>query len=369
MRNSSLIVHIDHFLKNLGEIRRLVGEDVKISASVKADAYGHGAVDIARAAQKGGADYLGIACPEEGAELRKAGISMPVLLYGLCLPAEMALLIDLNISAMVGDEEDIVCFEGRAEKMKTRAKLHLKVDTGMGRIGCRPEKTLTLAKRIAESPHLVLEGFSTHFPSADEKDRSFTAGQIRLFRSLAAEIRSAGIDPGILHASNSGGVLQYPEANFNMVRPGILLYGYYPSKDVSRDLRIRPVMELRARVLFIKRVPPGTPLSYGCTYKTEKETCIATVASGYADGYPRSLSNRGRVLIRGKNYPVVGRVTMDQIMVDIGADPEVRRYDEAVLFGPDPAGPNAEEIAELAGTIPYEITCGISRRIPRVRVD
>ena len=369
MRNSTVTVHLGHFSRNLGEIRRLVGPEVKISVSVKADAYGHGAVDIAGAAQKGGADYLGIACPEEGTELRRAGIAMPLLLYGLCLPEEMDLLIDMEISAMVGDKEGIACFEGRAEKRKNKARLHLKVDTGMGRIGCRPDEALSLAGRIARSPYLVLEGFSTHFPSADEKDRSFTDGQIRLFKNLAADIRDAGIDPGILHASNSGGVLQYPEANFNMVRPGILLYGYYPSKEVPRNLDIRPVMELKARVLFIKRGPPGTPLSYGCTYKTERETCIATVASGYADGYPRSLSNRGRVLIRGKNYPVVGRVTMDQIMVDIGAEPEVRRYDEAVLFGPDPEGPDAEEVAELAGTIPYEITCGISRRVPRVRLD
>ncbi len=366
MRNSVLVIHIDNFLHNLGVVRRLVGPQVKISASVKADAYGHGALDIARAAERGGADFLGIAAPEEGSELRRAGIVMPLLLYGLCLPGDVKLIIEHEISAMVADDEGIDTFEAAAVVRDKPALLHLKIDTGMGRIGCAPEEAVRLAERIASSPYLKLEGVCTHFPASDEKDLTFTREQIALFRGLANRMKAAGINPGILHASNSGGILQCPEANFSMVRPGILLFGYYPSKDVARPLEIRPVMELRSRVLFLKKVPAGTPISYGCTYRTAAETWIATLGTGYADGYPRSLSNKGRVLIGGKTYPVAGRVTMDQVMVDLGPETGVNRYDEAVMFGPDPAGPSAEDLAELAGTIPYEITCGINRRIPRM---
>ncbi|MBP7495523.1 MAG: alanine racemase [Spirochaetales bacterium] len=365
MRNTSVVIHLDHFLTNIEQIRKVIGPHIKISASVKADAYGHGAVALARAAERAGIDFLGIACPEEGVELREAGIRIPLLLYGLCLPGEIDRLIDLDISAVVADSEGIDLFARSAARLKKKARLHLKIDTGMGRIGCKPEEALPLARQIASSPHLELEGVATHFPISDETDRTFTEQQIRLFQEAVETIRKEGIQPGILHASNSGGILQYPEAHFSMVRPGILLYGYFPSHQVPRALSIRPVMELKASVLFLKKVSAGTPISYGCTYHTPAPTTIATLGAGYADGYPRSLSNRGRVLIRGKCYPIVGRVTMDQIMVDVGKDPEVERYDDAVLFGPDPIGPNAEEVAGWAGTIPYEITCGINRRIPR----
>ncbi len=335
---------------------------------MKADAYGHGALDIARAAERGGADFLGVATPQEGMELRRAGVVMPILLYGLCLPEEHKLLVQHDISAVAVDDPGIEAFEGAAEKLGRPALLHLKIDTGMGRIGCAPEDAVRLAARIASSPFLRLEGVATHFPCSDEKDLGFTRQQIALFRDLVNRIKAAGVNPGLLHASNSGGVLQCPEANFSMVRPGILPFGYYPSREVARPLDIRPVMELRSRVLFLKKVPAGTPISYGCTYRTPAPTWIATLGVGYADGYPRSLSNRGRVLIKGRTYPVVGRVTMDQVMVDLGPQTEIRRYDEAVMFGPDPAGPGAEDLAELAGTIPYEITCGINRRVPRLVV-
>ncbi len=365
MRNTAVIIHLDHFLHNIQQIRNLVGSNVKICASVKADAYGHGAVALAQAAERGGVDFLGIACPEEGAELRNAGIQLPLLMYGLCLPEDIPKVVDLEISSIVADAEGIEGFARAASRLKKVARLHLKIDTGMGRIGCKPEEALPLAKQIVSSPYLILEGLATHFPVSDETDRSFTRNQIQRFLNAVRQLEKEGIRAELLHASNSGGILQYPEANFSMVRPGILLYGYFPSKEVPRQLPIKPVMELKASVLFLKKVPPGTPISYGCTYRTPETTTIATIGAGYADGYPRSLSNKGRVLIRNKCYPIVGRVTMDQIMVDVGKDPEVERYDEAILFGPNPIGPSAEEIADLAGTITYEITCGINRRIPR----
>lgn len=365
MRNTAVIIHIEHFLHNIQQIRNLVGPKVKICASVKADAYGHGAVALARAAERGGVEFLGIACPEEGAELRNAGIRLPLLMYGLCLPQEIPRVVDLEISPVVADAEGIELFARSAARQKKVARLHLKIDTGMGRIGCTSEDAISLAKRIVSSPHLALEGLATHFPISDEADHSFTQRQIQQFLDIVQKLEKEGIRAELLHVSNSGGILQYPEANLSMVRPGILLYGYYPSREVPRPLALKPVMELKATVLFLKKVPPGTSISYGCTYRTKETTTIATIGAGYADGYPRSLSNKGRVLIRGRCYPIVGRVTMDQLMVDVGLEPEVERYDEAILFGPDSRGPSAEELAELAGTIPYEITCGINRRIPR----
>jgi alanine racemase len=369
MRNCSVLVHLGNFRRNLREIRRFLGPGVKISTSVKADAYGHGAVPIAEAAQAEGADYLGIASPREGGELREAGISLPLLLYGLCLPEEMSPLVDLDISAVVSDREGAEEFARIAARRKKRARLHLMIDTGMGRIGCRPEEAAGLAKIIASSSHLLLEGVATHFPSADEENAEFTGNQITVFRKIIDRIRALGVDPGIIHASNSAGLLRFPEANFSMVRPGVLLYGYLPSRHVGNPFPLHPVMELRAPVLLLKKVPRDTPISYGNTFRTETETIIGTIGAGYADGYPRSLSNRGKVLIGKRTYPVVGRVTMDQIMVDLGPETDIRRYDTAVLFGPDPLGPSAEDVAALASTISYEITCGINRRVPRTYTE
>jgi alanine racemase len=236
----------------------------------------------------------------------------------------------------------------------------------MGRIGCAPEDCAALARRIASSPHLVLEGVFTHFSSSDEKDLSFTRGQMEVFSRAVESIRGAGLDPGIVHASNSGAILNYPAAGFSMVRPGIILYGYYPSSDTRRLFTAKPVMEMRAPVLFVKSVEAGTCVSYNRTWTARRKTFIATLGAGYADGYPRFVSNKGRVLIRGESYPVVGRVTMDQTMVDLGPETDVKTGEEAVLFGPDPAGPCAGEIAGIGETIPYEITCGINLRVPRI---
>jgi alanine racemase len=366
MRNASVIIHIDNFLYNLGEIRRIAGPGIKISAAVKANAYGHGAVVIAKAAEKGGADFLGVASPAEGAELRAAGIALPILLYGLCPPGEAKMLVENDISAAAAGEEDIAAFEKAAARLEKKARLHLKIDTGMGRIGCTPEDSAALARRVTDSPHLVLEGVFTHFSSSDEEDRRCTQNQIDVFSRTLEALRSGGVNPGIVHASNSGGVLQYPAARFSMVRPGIILYGYYPSAGVPRLFAAKPVMEMRAPVLFVKSVEAGTSVSYNRIWTARRKTFIATLGVGYADGYPRFLSNKGRVLIAGKSYPLAGSVTMDQTMVDLGPETTVKTGEEAVLFGPDPQGPGADEIARVAQTIPYEITCNINLRVPRI---
>jgi alanine racemase len=364
MRNAAVIIHIDNFLYNLGRVRELAGPSVKICAPVKANAYGHGAVQIAAAAEKAGADFLGVAAPAEAAELRAAGIRLPILLFGLCLPQDAEGLLRNDVSAVAVDDAGIAFFEEAAAKTNKKARLHLKIDTGMGRIGCTPEDAPRLARRIASSPRLILEGVCTHFAVSDTRERAFTLRQIEIFRSALERIWRDGVSPVIVHAANSGALLQYPEAHFDMARPGILLYGYYPSGETPRPFPLKPVMELRAPVLWVKQAAAGTPISYGCTYTAPAPTWIATLGIGYADGYPRLASGKGRALIGGTFYPIAGRVTMDQTMLNLGPQTEIKPGDQAVLFGPGGA-PGADEVAAHAQTIAYEITCGINPRAPR----
>jgi alanine racemase len=270
---------------------------------------------------------------------------------------------------MVTDLELADLLDAAARRAGVRLQVHLKVDTGMGRIGCSTADAPAVASHITLRGNLHLEGVSTHFALADSADPAFTRDQIERFDTAVAAIRERGVDPGIVHAGNSGGVLAFPEAWYDMVRPGIMAYGYYPSDEQERALDIRPVMELESRLVFIKEVEAGTPVSYGATWHATHRTYVGTVPVGYGDGYNRLLSNRGRVLIRGMSYPIVGRVCMDQIMVDLGPVCTVERYDPVTLFGPDPAGPDAEELATICGTIPYEVTCAVSKRVPRVYVD
>lgn len=364
MRATRAIVHLDSLRRNIRIVRNEVGPDVKICMAVKADAYGHGAVAAARTAVEAGVDYLGVATIDEGRELRDAGVAQPVLLFSPCLPEEYPHVADCDLSPMLGSLVEIERLERAAARRSV--KVHLKIDTGMGRIGCPPEDAASLAGRIAESPRLILEGVCTHFPVADVPDDGFTRRQLAAFETCLADIRSRGIEPALVHAANSGAIIGHPESTLNMVRPGIMLYGYYPSHEQERRLRLEPVMELRTQVVFLKRVARGTRLSYGLTYTVPRNTVIATLPVGYADGYSRLLSNKAEVLIGKRRYPVVGRICMDQCLVDLGPEAPVRLYDEAVLFGPDPDGPDAEEIAGLMNTIPYEVTCLVSKRVPRI---
>ncbi len=274
-----------------------------------------------------------------------------------------------GLAPFVADEEGIAGLERAAARLGRRAAAHVKIDTGMGRVGCRPEDAAALARRVAASRSLTLAGVCTHFAGADLPERGYTERQIGLFRECLDEIRSLGVDPGVVHASNTGGVLGFPEAHFSMVRVGLALYGYYPHTDLPRPLDLRPVMELSTRVAFIKEVERGTAISYGMTWRAERRTRIATLPVGYADGYSRRLSNRGEVWVRGRRCPVVGRVCMDQCMADVGPATDVRVGDPVTLFGPGEGRPDAAEIARLMDTIPYEVTCLITRRVPRVAVE
>jgi alanine racemase len=357
-------IHLNNLKHNIRQIRSRIGDKSKICAAVKADAYGHGAIEVCRAAVSEGVSCFGVATAFEGIEIREAGIKQSVLMYSLPFPYELESIVKYNISVFIADKSGIDLLDREASRQKKMAEVHLKVDTGMGRIGCRPEDALMLACYISGKKNLSLSGVCTHFPVSDIKSDDFTYKQLIVFNSSIDKMREEGINPGEIHAANSGAIIAYPESYFTTVRPGIMLYGYYPSSDQKRILDLKPVMEFKTKVSFIKTVEKGTPISYGMTYRTKARTRIATLCAGYADGYSRLLSNKGKVKIGGSLYPVAGRVCMDQTMVDVGLDSEISVGDDAVLFGPDTQ--TAEDIADIMNTIPYEVTCLVTKRVPRV---
>jgi len=366
------VIHLDCFLGNLTSVRDRIGRDRRICMPVKADAYGHGALEIAKTSLEAGVFCLGVATVSEGMELRKGGITAPILLFSQPHPDEIPELAQARLTPFVSDAWFASALNERASAEGVKLPVHLKIDTGMGRLGCVPEEAPALARHIAECPWLELAGTATHFAvsdSADERDRAYTRAQTALFNEAVAAVRDAGFDTGIVHAANSGAVIQHPDAWFDMVRPGILLYGYKAVEEntpplSSQPLKVRPVMELRSVVSLIKRVKKGETVSYGRTWTATQDTLIAVLPAGYGDGLPRSASGKWQAVIGGKTYPLSGRICMDQCCVDLGADSSVRRWDEAVLFG-GPA-PDAAALAAAVGTIPYEITCNINKRVPRV---
>jgi alanine racemase len=375
MRATRASIHLDKYAGNILAVKERVGGRL-ICAAVKADAYGHGATAIARASLEAGAACFGVSAVREGEELREEGITAPILLFSPSLPAEIPQLIENRLTPFVSDGEYAGLLEKAAASAGIRLPVHLKFDTGMGRIGCTPEEAPELARRIAACPSLEYAGTATHLAVADSAapdDLAYTEKQLDCFKNAVDAIRTAGVDPGIVHAANSGAVILHPGSWFDMVRPGILLYGY---KTVgSREwgvgsggnlppLQVQPVMELRTNVVLIKRVKKGEAVSYGRTWVAKQDTEIAVLPVGYADGLPRLASGKWQAFINGKAYPMVGRICMDQCMVDIGAGGEVRRWDEAVIFGGVALG--ADELAERIGMIPYEITCNINKRVPRV---
>lgn len=362
-------INIDYIAQNLHAIKAYVGEDKEVMVVIKADGYGHGAIPIARQLYEAGIDSIGVATLQEAVALRKYGIDIPILILGFTHEDEYKTLIEYNIIQTVYRYEMAVALSKVAVDLGRTATIHIKIDTGMTRLGFYP--TQESVARIAEMhqlPGLYIEGLFTHFAQSDARDREYTQLQLNRFNVFSAQLEAAGIHIPKKHASNSGGVISYPDAHFNMVRAGIILYGLYPSDEVDQErLKIQPSLSLLSNVIFVKEVEPGTPISYGGDYVTDRVRRIATIPVGYGDGYPRSLSSKGRVLIRGRYAPIVGRVCMDQFMVDVTDIADVTEGDEAVLIGAQ--GDNritVEEIAALDGTINYEIVCQLGKRIPRV---
>lgn len=368
-------INLDNIKSNMINTRMLVPKESKVLAVIKADAYGHGAVPIAKmldkvTTEKGPvADFYGVAEIEEGLELRNAGITKPILILGLILPDdyETAINNDFRITMCSSMEAELLNLA--AINVGKKAKVHLKVDTGMGRIGyLGSDADADDVKEISKLSNIEIEGLFTHFSMADEEDNSYTNVQIERYNSFLKKLEERGINIAIKHAAASAGIIDFPQYSMNMVRSGISTYGYYPSECVTKkNLELKPAMELKSRVTFIKRVSEGFTVGYGATYKAPGERIIATVPVGYADGYFRSLSNKGYVLINGVKANIVGRVCMDQFMVDATEVPGLKLWNEVTLFGEDNGNRiSVEEISALAGSFNYEMTCAVSKRVPRI---
>lgn len=362
-------IHLGNIHANIEGIRHAIGADRKILIAVKANGYGHGAVEISRMAEKIGVDWLGVATIPEGIEIRAAGVRLPILKFSPAFPEEMAAAVEQNITLTVCERQNIKELQDVSHKKGISTNVHLKVDSGMGRIGVTPSEAPALALFIQnECPALNLEGVFTHLPVSDSLDSDYTHNQVALFRDTLDQIQSViGHKIPITHCANSGGVLAYQESWLDMVRPGIMIYGFYPGDETPKTISLKPGLSFLTRVSFLKRVPRGTSVGYGRTWYAPEDTWIATIPAGYADGFNRLFSNNGRVLINGSSYPVVGRVCMDQCMINLGPRTNVRVGDKVVLIGHSGnLEITAYEWAEKLHTITYEVTCQINNRVPRL---
>lgn len=352
---------------NYRAIQAQVSPGVGLLPIIKADAYGHGAVEAGRRLQSIGAAYFGVATIDEGKELRENGITVPILVLSGVMPWESPYTaVEYRLTPAVINFDALERLAGLQDGEIT---VHIKIDTGMGRLGFTRSDLDRLTRRLNQLPHLKVEGLMSHFASSEKRD-DYGRNQVRDFIGAAEFFKDRGITPELLHMANSGAICSYPEAYFNMVRPGIMLYGSYSAPVLEGTLQLRPVLTWSARVAVVREFPAESALSYGRTYITGRRTKIAYIPVGYGDGYPRALSNRGSVLVRGRRCPVVGRVCMDWTFVDVTELDEVTPGEEVVLLGgKGNEAVRADEIAAHVGTIPYEVLCDISRRIPRQYVD
>lgn len=360
-------------LARLTENFRAIQEHVapaKMMVILKANAYGHGLVEIARHMVSVGADYLGVAFLEEGILLREEGISAPILVLGGLMGSQVHLFLDYDLTLTASSVEKLEQIEAAARARGQTARVHLKIDTGMERIGVHYYSARDLLEATLRCRHVEVEGIFSHFANADTADLSSARLQLQRFNDVLSFYEERGLPMPLRHMANSGAVLQLPESHFDMVRAGILLYGVYPSDEVPRAVSVRPALTWKSHVVYFKVVKPGHPVSYGSTWQSDKMVRVVTVPVGYGDGYFRSLSNRAHVIIRGKRYPVVGRICMDQLMVNIDWE-TAYNGDEVVLLGEADNGATitAAELAEWAGTIPYEVLTNINTRVPRLYVQ
>ena len=366
------VISLDAVEQNFREMRKNIAEDTKMIAVVKADAYGHGAVPIAHLIEDH--DYIwgfAAATAEEAVHLRQAGITKPILILGIVFDEYFPELVQYDIRPAVCEYDEAKKLSDEAVLQNKTVHIHIALDTGMTRIGYAdiPESVEEI-KKIAELPNLEIEGMFTHFARADEYDRSPAMVQLERYQDFSKRVEEAGADIPLHHCSNSAGIIRVPEANLSIVRAGITIYGIYPSSEVERDIvKLAPVMELKSHITYVKDVPAGAAISYGGTYVADKKRRVATIPVGYADGYPRQLSNKGWVLIHGKKAPILGRVCMDQFMADVTEIDNVKKGDEVTLLGRDgDEFISIEEMGDLCGRFSYEFACDISPRVPRVYI-
>ena len=354
---------------NIEEVRKRLAPGVRLLAVIKADAYGHGAVRVGKYLEDR-VNYFAVATLEEAVELRENGIRLPILILGYTSPSQYEDLVAFDITQTIYSRETAELLDREAANQGKRAGIHIALDTGMTRIGFQvTEEDADVIAAIGRLPHLKMEGLFTHFACADQKDKTYCSGQLEKFNRMVRMLEERKVEIPLKHVCNSAGIMEFDDFRYDMVRSGIVTYGLYPSEEVRKErLDLIPALEWKSRVIHVKEVGNGLGVSYGATYVThEGRTRIATVSAGYADGYPRALSSKGRVLIHGQYAPILGRICMDQFMVDVSRIPDVRVEDVVTLVGRD--GENSisiEEIADPAARFNYEMACGISRRVTRV---
>ncbi|MCG2705942.1 MAG: alanine racemase [Candidatus Omnitrophica bacterium] len=356
-------VNLGNLRYNLNQIKRLLAPKTKVLVSVKADAYGHGLIPVAKRLVSQGVDYLGVASIDEGIRLRQEKINLPILVLGMVLKKDLGALFKYNLTPTICTEDIALALNKIAGSRGKSINIHIKIDTGMGRLGVLCEEAPGFIKKLHCLRFINIQGVFTHLACADI-NKKFTLYQLRMFRNLISRLSSEGIHIPLVHTANSLGVVNYRMSHFNMIRPGLVIYGLYPQENLG--IRLKPVLSLKTKIVYFKRVPCGFGISYGHTYVTRSKATIVTLPIGYGDGYPRNLSNKAEVLIRGRRFRISGRVCMDQIMVDV-KDLAVKIGDEVVLIGSQGKDKiTVEELANLSGTIPYEIVCGLGNRLPRI---
>lgn len=371
IRGAYAEINLDNLAHNIKEVRRLASKKAQIMAVIKADGYGHGAVKIAQTLLDNGADRFAVAVLDEAIELRQAGFNTPILILGYTQPERADELVRYEIEQAVYSLEAAEALSKAAVKQGKTAQIHVKIDTGMGRIGLQADdEAVQIIKKINSLPSLNIKGIFTHFAVADQVDKAYTQMQYKKLMWVCNELEKCGINIEIRHCGNSAAIIDIPEMHLDMVRAGIVLYGLAPSKEVMLDkLELKEVMSLKVRITHVKEIEAGTSVSYGRKFVADKKTKIASLPIGYADGYTRLLSGKAEALVQGKRVPIVGRICMDQCMIDVTGIEDVKVGDEVVLFGRQGNEfISIDELADKLGTINYEIVCMISRRVPRVYV-
>lgn len=360
-------IDLDRLKENFRKVKEWVGPDKRILVAVKADAYGHSSVAVSKALAVEGVSVLGVASLEEAIEIKRGGAGVPVLILSPSSFMEIPEIVTEGFTSTVSNIEYARRLSGVAGAMDRKMEVHIEVDTGMGRTGVNYSGAADFIQQVCELDSIQVEGIFTHFASAEASDKTFALEQLKRFTQVLEDLRSRSVEIPMVHAANSASLLDLRESHFNMVRPGLVIYGMYPSKWVKRQIDVRPVMTFKARVAHLNSIRRGETVSYGRTYTAPKDSTVAVVSVGYGDGYSRALSNKGEVLIRGKRFNIVGVVCMDLTMVDVTGHPEIRVGDEVVLIGSSGEEEiSADELARLSGTITYDVTCSVGPRVPRV---